>query len=260
LVYIGGIFLQAEAIFQRILARVRKAVEDYDMIQEGDRIAVGVSGGKDSLTLLYSLRALQRFYPKKFELFAITISLGNEGFDLPALIDAYKSMDIPYHIEDTQIAKIVFDIRNEKNPCSLCSNMKRGAIHNAAKKLGCNKVAFAHHRDDVIETLLLSLFYEGRIHTFSPVTYLDKTGITLIRPLIYTEEKMIRSYAGKKGITPIPSGCRAEGKTKRHYVKELLAGLMKENRHIKDNLFGAVQRSCINGWHPPLKRNYGSDE
>lgn len=239
--------MQAEALFQKLLARVRKAVEDYDMIQEGDRIAVGVSGGKDSLTLLYCLKALQRFYPKKFELFAITISLGNEGFDLPALIDIYENIGIQYHIEDTQIAKIVFDVRNEKNPCSLCSNMKRGAIHNAAKKLGCNKVAFAHHKDDVIETLLLSLFYEGRIHTFSPVTYLDRTGITLIRPFIYTEEKMIRSYVNKKGIMPIPSGCRAEGKTKRHYVKELIAGLMKENRHIKDNLFGAIQRGNING-------------
>lgn len=244
--------MQAEVLFQKLLARVRKAVEDYGMIQNGDRIAVGVSGGKDSLTLLYCLKALQRFYPEKFDLVAITISLGNEGFDLPALIDIYKNLDIEYHIEDTPIAKIVFDIRKEKNPCSLCSNMKRGAIHNAAKKLGCNKVAFAHHKDDVVETLLLSLFYEGKIHTFSPVTYLDRSGITLIRPFIYTEEKMIRAYVNKKGITPIPSGCRAEGKTKRHYIKGLIAELMKENRHIKDNLFGAIQRSGINGWHPSL--------
>lgn len=244
--------MQSEILFQKLLARVRKAVEDYGMIQEGDRIAVGVSGGKDSLTLLQCLQALQRFYPKKFELAAITISLGNEGFDIQSLINIYESLNIQYHIEDTLIAKIVFDVRNEKNPCSLCSNMKRGAIYNAAKKLGCNKVAFAHHRDDVIETLLMSLFYEGRIHTFSPVTYLDRTGVTLIRPFIYTEEKMIRSYVNKKGITPIASCCRAEGKTKRHYVKELIYDLSRDNRHLKDNLFGAIQRSGINGWHPPL--------
>ncbi|NLM10586.1 MAG: tRNA 2-thiocytidine biosynthesis protein TtcA [Clostridiaceae bacterium] len=222
------------------------------MIQDGDRIGIGVSGGKDSLALMYCLKTLQRFYPKKFELVAITISLGNEGFDIPSLIDIYKSLNIQYHIEDTSISKVVFDVRKEKNPCSLCSNMKRGAIHNTAKKLGCNKVAFAHHRDDVIETLLLSLFYEGRIHTFSPVTYLDRTDITLIRPFIYIEEKMIRSYIDKKGIYPIASGCKADGKTKRHYIKELIITLMKENKHIKDNLSGAIQRSRINGWHPPL--------
>jgi len=242
----------AEVLLQKLLARVRKAVEDYDMIQDGDRIGIGVSGGKDSLALMYCLKTLQRFYPKKFELVAITISLGNEGFDIPSLIDIYKSLNIQYHIEDTSISKVVFDVRKEKNPCSLCSNMKRGAIHNTAKKLGCNKVAFAHHRDDVIETLLLSLFYEGRIHTFSPVTYLDRTDITLIRPFIYIEEKMIRSYIDKKGIYPIASGCKADGKTKRHYIKELIITLMKENKHIKDNLSGAIQRSRINGWHPPL--------
>lgn len=244
--------MREEILLQKLLARLRKAVDDYNMIQDGDRIAVGVSGGKDSLALLYSLKALQRFYPQKFDLVAITISLGNEGFDLPTLIDIYKSLDVEYHIEDTSIAKIVFDIRQEKNPCSLCSNMKRGAIHNAAKKIGCNKVAFAHHKDDVIETLLLSLFYEGRIHTFSPVTHLNRTGITLIRPFIYTDEKMIRAFISKKGITPIPSGCRADGKTKRHYIKELIGTLMKDNENLKDNLFGAIQRSGINGWHPPL--------
>lgn len=244
--------MQSEILLQKLLSRVRKSVEDYDMIQEGDRIAIGVSGGKDSLALLYCLNALQRFYPKRFELVAITISLGNEGFDIKALTDIYRSLNIQYHIEDTLISKIVFDVRKEKNPCSLCSNMKRGAVHNAAKKLGCNKVAFAHHRDDVIETLLLSLFYEGRIYTFSPVTYLDRKDITLIRPLIYTEEKMIRSFIKNKGISAISSGCKVDGKTKRHFVKELIISLMKENKHIQDNLFGAIQRSGINGWHPPL--------
>lgn len=240
-------------MLQKLLSRVRKAVQDYDMIQEGDKIAVGVSGGKDSLSLLICLNALQKFYPRKFELVAITLSLGNEGFDTGALIDFYNRLGVDYHIEETQIAKIVFDVRNEKNPCSLCSNMKRGAIHNSAKKLGCNKVAFAHHRDDVIETLLLSLFYEGRINTFSPVTYLDRKNITLIRPFIYTDEKMIRSFIRKENIKPISSGCRVDGATRRQYVKQLIGDLSKENCYLKDNLFGAIQRNGMNGWHQPLK-------
>lgn len=237
---------------QRLLSHMIKAVEDYNMIKQGDKIAIGVSGGKDSLALLYCMNELQKFYPKSFELVAITLSLGNEGFDTNALIDIYKKLDIQYHIEDTQISKIVFDVRNEKNPCSLCSNMKRGAVHNTAKKLGCNKVAFGHHKDDVVETFLLALLYEGRIHTFSPVTYLDRKDITLIRPLIYIKEDMIKSYIENANITPIPSACKVDGKTKRTDIKQIIQTLMKDNKNIKDNLFGAIQRSNINGWHPPL--------
>lgn len=239
-------------MLQKLLSRMRKAITDYNMISDGDKIAIGVSGGKDSLTLLYCMKELQRFLPQKFDLVAITLSLGNEGFDIPRLIDYFQRLGVDYHIEDTYIAKVVFDIRNEKNPCSLCSNMKRGAIYNAAKRLGCNKAAFGHHKDDVIETLMLSLFYEGRINTFSPVTYLDRKDITLIRPMIYTDERMIRSFVQKEGITPVPSGCRADGETKRQQMKELIRDLSKENRHLKDNLFGAIQRSGMNGWHPPL--------
>jgi tRNA 2-thiocytidine biosynthesis protein TtcA len=240
-------------MLQRLLARVRKAISDYDMIKDGDRIAVGVSGGKDSLTLIYCLKELQRFLPQRFDLVAITLSLGNEGFDINSLIDFYHRLDVKYHIEETQIAKIVFDVRNEKNPCSLCSNMKRGAIYSTAKSLGCNKAALGHHRDDVIETLLLALFYEGRVHTFSPVTYLDRKDITLIRPMIYLEEKKIRSFIEMEGIRPVPSGCKVEGETKRQSMKELIHNLSEENREVKDNLFGAIQRSGINGWHPSQK-------
>jgi len=239
-------------MLQKLLSHVRKAVTDYNMIQKGDKIAVGVSGGKDSLALLCCLKALQRFYPENFDIVAITLSLGFDDYNPKPLLDFYNSMNVDYHIEDTFIGRVVFDTRREKNPCSLCSNMKRGAIYNAAKGLGCNKVAFGHHKDDVIETLLLSLFYEGRVSTFSPVTYLDRRDITLIRPFIYTEEKSITSFIRKEGITPIPSGCKVDGETKRQYVKSLIGNLMQENRHIKDNLFGAIQRSGMNGWHPQL--------
>lgn len=227
---------------------MRKAVTDYDMISHGDRIAVGVSGGKDSQLLLIALSELRKFLPVKFELIGITVALGFESFDVNRLLKFYNSLDVDYHIEETQISRVVFDVRKEKNPCSLCANMKRGAFYQAAKSLGCNKAAFAHHMDDVIETLIMSLLYEGRIHTFSPVTYLDRRDITLIRPMIYTEEKMVSTCVKVLGLEPIKSGCPVDGNTKRQNVKELITLLMKENRHLKANLFGAVQRSGIKGW------------
>ena len=235
-------------MLQKVLSRMRKAVTDYDMISHGDRIAVGVSGGKDSQLLLIALSELRKFLPVKFELIGITVALGFESFDVNRLLKFYNSLDVDYHIEDTQISRVVFDVRKEKNPCSLCANMKRGAFYQAAKSLGCNKAAFAHHMDDVIETLIMSLLYEGRIHTFSPVTYLDRRDITLIRPMIYTEEKMVSTCVKVLGLEPIKSGCPVDGNTKRQNVKELITLLMKENRHLKANLFGAVQRSGIKGW------------
>ncbi len=235
-------------MLQKVLSRVRKAITDYNMISDGDKIAVGVSGGKDSQLLLVALNKLRKFLPVKFDIIAITVSLGFESFDVGSLLKLYNSLDVDYHIEDTNISCVVFNVRKEKNPCSLCSNMKRGAFYQAAKALGCNKAAFAHHMDDVIETLLMSLIYEGRIHTFSPVTYLDRCDITLIRPMIYTEEKTVRACTKTLGLEPIKSGCPVDGSTKRHKVKELIHGLSKENRHLKANLFGAIQRSGISGW------------
>ncbi|MCX7771955.1 MAG: tRNA 2-thiocytidine(32) synthetase TtcA [Clostridia bacterium] len=235
-------------MLQKVLSRARKAIMDYEMIKDGDKVAVGVSGGKDSQLLLITLRELQRFLPVKFELVGITVALGFPSFDVKALLDFYNSSGVDYHIEDTSISQVVFEARNEKNPCSLCANMKRGAIYNAAKGLGCNKVAFAHHMDDVIETLLMSQIYEGRIHTFSPVTYMDRRDITLIRPLIYTEEKMVRATVRDLDLHPIGSGCPVDGITKRQTVKDLIVGLTKENRHIKANLFGSIQRAGISGW------------
>jgi tRNA 2-thiocytidine biosynthesis protein TtcA len=237
-------------MIQKILSRVRKAVTDYNMIQDGDKIAVGVSGGKDSQLLLIAMRELRRFFPERYDLMAITINLGFERFNIEGLLQFYKNYGVEYYIENTNISQIVFDMRNEKNPCSLCSNMKRGAIYNAAKSLGCNKVAFAHHMDDIIETLLMSQIYEGRIHTFSPVTYLDRKKVTLIRPFIYTDEKLIRTVSRDLGLEPVPSYCPADQKTKRQNIKELISGLARENRNIKANLFGAIQRSGICGWKP----------
>ncbi len=233
---------------KKILSYVRRAIDDYDMIQEGDRIAVGVSGGKDSLTLLKALKALQRFYPKKFELEAITLTMGFDDFDLSDVQEMCTELDIRYTIIPTKIKEVIFDIRNETNPCSLCAKMRRGALHNAALALGCNKVALGHHYDDVIETLFMSMFYEGRITCFSPVTYLDRKNIHLIRPMIYLPEKIITGFVNKIEIPIVKSPCPANGNTKRQYMKDLLANLDRENKGLKNRLFGAVQRSEIDGW------------
>lgn len=234
---------------QQILGQVRRAIQDYDMIEDGDRIAVGVSGGKDSMTLLTALRQLQDFYPKKFELEAISLTMGIGNADFTPVAQYCLQIGVNYTVEETQIGKIIFEIRQEKNPCSMCANLRRGALHNVSKKLSCNKVALGHHRDDAIETLLLSTFYEGRIHTFSPVTYLDRKDLYLIRPLIYTEEKQIKSFV-KSGQFPIvKSPCHIDGKTKRQYIKDLIFELQKEKSDIKSTLFGAIKRAEIDGWH-----------
>lgn len=234
---------------KRILGQVRKAIQDYDMINEGDRIAIGVSGGKDSLTLLVALRKLMDFYPKKFELRAVTLAMGIGEMDLSPVAQLCKDIGVEYSIEDTYIGKIVFEARQEKNPCSLCANLRRGALNNAALRLGCNKVALAHNRDDAIETLLLSTFYEGRIHSFSPVTHLDRKGLYVIRPLIYVEEKQSKTFIKQSGIQVVQNPCTANGHTKRQYVKDLLHELSVDNREIKNNIFGAIKRSGIDGWH-----------
>ena len=234
---------------KRILGQTRRAIQDYDMIHEGDRIAVGVSGGKDSLTLLIALRKLMDFYPARFEIKAVTLSMGIGEPDYSPVRQLCEDIGVEYVIEDTYIGKIVFEARQESNPCSLCANLRRGALNNAALRLGCNKVALAHNRDDAIETLLLSTFYEGRIHTFSPVTYLDRKGIHVIRPLLYVEEKQIKAFIKENGIQVVQNPCPANGKTKRQYIKDLLTNLSFDNREIKNNIFGAIKRSDLDGWH-----------
>jgi tRNA(Ile)-lysidine synthase TilS/MesJ len=235
-------------IQKKILGQIRRAVDDYGMIEEGDKIAVGISGGKDSLTLLIALNALQKFYPKKFELEAITLTLGIGNTDFSSVEELCNNLGIRYTIEETVIGKIVFEEMTDQNPCSLCANLRRGALHNTAKKLGCNKVALGHNKDDAIETLLLSMFYEGRIHSFSPVTYLDRKDIFVIRPLIYSEEKDINGFIKSRDIQVVSSPCPINGITKRNSAKNYLLELQKDIPMVKESIFGAIKRSGLNGW------------
>ena len=233
---------------KRVLSYVRRAVDDYKMIEAGDKIAVGVSAGKDSLTLLCALSELRRFYPVPFELCAITIDMGFEGMSFEGIESLCREIDVEYHIVPTQISKIIFDVRKEKNPCSLCAKMRRGALHNAAKELGCNKVALGHHFDDVVETFMLNLFYEGRLGCFQPVTYLSRTDITLIRPMLYMPEKDVRYFANKVSLPVVESSCPADKNTEREEMKQLLASLERENKGLRYRIFGAIQRGEIDGF------------
>lgn len=238
---------------QQLLSYTRKAIDDYQMIQEGDRIGVGISGGKDSLTLLYALASLSRFYPKKYELFALTVDLGFANQDFGAIAAFCEELQVPYSVVKTEIAPIVFEKRMESNPCSLCAKMRKGALNGEAKRLNLNKVAYAHHMDDVTETMLLSLFYEGRLHTFCPVTYLDQTGLTLIRPMIYVREMDVKGFCNKYQLPVAKSSCPVDGHTKREEVKQLLKQLTRENPGVKERIFSAVQNGNLEGWksnHP----------
>ena len=231
---------------QKLLSYVRKACSDYNMIDDNDRIAVGISGGKDSLSLLIALAHLRRFYPNKFELEAITVSLGLPGFDLAPVQRLCDEIGVRYSIVETDIGQIVFDERKEKNPCSLCSKMRKGALNDKAVELGCRKIALGHNKDDIIETFFLSLFYEGRIHTFSPVTYLDRTGLYSVRPLMYVPECDVRAFA--KDIDVIKSPCPVDGKTKREDIKRFVRDLNRKYNGLDGKIFSAIKRSRIDGW------------
>lgn len=235
---------------QRLLSLARKAIDEYQMIEEGDRIAVGISGGKDSLTLLYALHGLQRFYPKHFELEAVTVDLGWKNLDLSAIQALCAEMNVPYTIVKTEIAAIVFDERQESNPCSLCAKMRKGALNDAIKQRGCNKVAYAHHKDDVVETMLLSLIFEGRFHTFSPVTYLDRMDLTVIRPLLFVDEADVIGFQKKYSLPVAKSLCPADGHTKREYAKHLLRQLNQEFPGVKERMFSAIAHGNLAAWKP----------
>ena len=233
---------------QQLLSHTRKAVDEYQMIQEGDHIAVGISGGKDSLTLLYALHGLKRFYPNKFELSAITVDLGYEEFDLSPVHELCQELGVPYKVVKTDIAHILFEERKESNPCSLCAKMRKGALNDAVKEMGCNKVAYAHHKDDIIETMLLSLIFEGRFHSFSPKTYLDRMDLTVIRPIMFVDEADVIGFKNKYNLPVVKSKCPVDGYTKRQYVKELVKQLNTEHPGAKNRMFTAILNGDIEGW------------
>lgn len=233
---------------QQVLSYVRKAVDDYHMIEDGDKIAVGISGGKDSLTLLYALNSLKRFYPKTFDIHAVTVDLGFQNLNLGKIEALCRELGVEYTIVKTDIAQIIFEERKESNPCSLCAKMRKGALNEAIKKAGCNKVAYAHHKDDVVETMLMSLIYEGRFHTFSPVTYLDRMDLTVIRPLMYMNEADVIGFVNKYNVPVVKSPCPADGHTKREYIKNLLRQINLETPGVKERMFTAIQSGNLKGW------------
>ena len=232
---------------QRILSHMRKAIEEYNMIDEGDKIAVCLSGGKDSITMLHAFKALQRFYPKNFEIIAVSVNPGFEFFNTEFLQKICDDLEIPLFIEKSNAKEIVFDIRKEKNPCSLCANLRRGVINSIAIREGCNKIALGHNQDDVLETFLLNLLYTGNIGTFSPMSYMDRSKITLIRPLIYTPEKEARRFVKKNNLEVMKKVCPMDGTSKREDMKQLIFSLTKNIPMIRANLFGAIQRN-LDDW------------
>lgn len=240
---------------QQVLGHVRRAIDYYHMIETDDHIAVGISGGKDSLTLLYAMSSLQRFYPNKFSLCAVTADIGFQNVNYDRIRQLCSELHVEYTVIHTEISKIVFDIRKESNPCSLCAKMRKGAINDALSSMGCNKIAYAHHRDDVVETMLLSMIYEGRWSTFSPVTHLDRSNITVIRPLIFMKEADIKGFVNKYDLPVLKSNCPMDGHTKREYVKDLLRRMNLENPGVASRMFTAIQNSEMEGW-----KHYADDE
>ncbi|MGN1327255.1 MAG: tRNA 2-thiocytidine biosynthesis TtcA family protein [Clostridia bacterium] len=233
---------------KHILSYIRKAVEDYNMIEDGDKIAVALSGGKDSITMLKGLKSLQYFYPKKFELIAISVNPGFDFFDSDFLRKTCDELDIPFFEEKYDIKQIVFDDRKEKNPCSLCANLRRGILSSAAKRENCTKIALGHNLDDVIETFLMNLFFAGSISTFSPVTYMNRSNLTVIRPLVYAPEKETKRFIKRSGTEIMPKVCPMDGNSTREYIKQLIVTLSVKNPHIKAGIIGAIKRNNINGW------------
>lgn len=235
---------------QKLLSYMRSACQQYDMIKDGDRIAVGVSGGKDSMALLVAMANLRIFYPAKFELVAITLDprFGGEDADYSEIEELCKKLDVEYIIKRTQLAEVIFDIRKESNPCSLCARMRRGALHDAAKAAGCNKIALGHHLDDVAETFIMNLFNGGTLDCFMPVTYLSRKDIYMIRPMIFARESDCARVARRENLPVVKSKCPADGTTERQEVKEFLNSLEKKYGNVREKILGAMQRKEINGY------------
>lgn len=230
---------------RHILSCTRRAVDDYSMIEEGDRIAVGLSGGKDSIALLAALINLKMFYPKRFELCGISVSMGFDGMDYSPIHDFCAEAGIEYKVVETELAHVIFDVRKESNPCSLCAKMRRGILHDAAKEMGCNKLALGHHYDDVIDTFMLNLFHEGRLGAFLPVTYLSRKDITVIRPLLYTPEKDIRYFMSKNDLPTVKNLCTEDGHTEREKMKQMINDLDRDYKGLKHRIFNAMRNGGI---------------
>ncbi len=234
---------------QKLLGLVRRCVDDYSMIAPGDKIGVGVSGGKDSIALLVLLAELRKFHPADFTVEAITIDMGL-GMDYSSIAALCEKLEVPYHKIDTQIAPIIFEHRKEKNPCSMCSKMRRGALNEALLSLGLSKLALGHHYDDAVETFLMSLLFEGRISCFQPVTDLDRTGIIQIRPMLYLHEKTVDNFVTRESLPVIENRCPVDKNTKREEVKQLIFRLSQEYPDLKERIFGAMQRFPLPEWEP----------
>lgn len=233
---------------QKLYSYTRKAIDDFQMIKENDSIAVGISGGKDSLTLLYALAGLRKFYPIHYSLTAVTVDLGYPDFDLTAIKELCRELDVPYHIISTEIGAIIKEQNIKNSPCSLCAKLRKGALNKAVVELGCNKVAYAHHKDDIIETMLLSLMFEGRFYAFPPVTHLDRSNLDVIRPLMYVPEVDIIGFKNHYNLPVVKNPCTFDGKTKRQYAKDLLQQLNKEHPGVKNRLFTAILNGNIPDW------------
>ena len=233
---------------QRMMGLVRRCAADYRMIEPNDRIAVGVSGGKDSVTLLYLLAALREYYPEPFALTAITIDMGLPGMDFSPIEALCARLNVPFRMVKTEIGPIIFDYRKEKNPCSMCAKMRRGALNQALLAQGFSKVALGHHYDDAVETFLMSLIFEGRLSCFQPVTYLDRTGVTQIRPMLYLTEGMIRNFVEREQLPVVHNVCPADKHTKREEIKQLIVRLQKDYPDLKERVFGAMQRLPLPEW------------
>ena len=233
---------------QNMMGRIRRCAEDYNMIAEGDKIAVGVSGGKDSLTLLYLLAALRRYYPAHYELQAVTIDMGLPGMDFSPVAALCEKLEVPYQIKKTEIGPIIFDYRHEKNPCSMCAKMRRGALNDVLLTLGCNKIALGHHFDDAVETFLLSLVYEGRISCFQPVTHMTRTGVDQIRPMLYAGEGRIANLAKALALPIVENPCPEDRGSKRYEIKQFIRTMSQTYPDLRSKVFGAIQRAPLDGW------------
>jgi len=233
---------------QQLMSYKWRAVDDYKLIENNDHIAIGISGGKDSLSLLHSLAGLRRFYPNKFTLSAIMVNLGFDGMDLSKISALCRQLEVPFYEVKSEIGKIIFEDRKESNPCSLCAKMRKGALNQKAKELGLNKVAYAHHKDDIVETMLLSLIYEGRFYSFAPVTYLDRMDLTVMRPMMYVSEADVTGFQNRYQLPVEKNPCPVDGVTRREYVKNLLRQLNLENPGVKNRMFTAILNGNIPGW------------